>query len=73
MANPREEVARALDFEKRSTCLRQSCGSAEGRRLHVEDVVDVTSFHTDPATQLRLLMPLIKGDGERPYPNGRIG
>ncbi|MCV3239952.1 RidA family protein [Mesorhizobium sp. ZC-5] len=35
-----------------------------------DDVVDVTSFHTDPATQFETVNPIrLKAFGEKPYPN----
>lgn len=35
-----------------------------------DDVVDVTSFHTDPATQFETVNPIrMKAFGEKPYPN----
>lgn len=35
-----------------------------------DDVVDVTSFHTDPATQFETVTPIrLKAFGEKPYPN----
>jgi enamine deaminase RidA (YjgF/YER057c/UK114 family) len=36
----------------------------------LDDVIDVTSFHTDPAAQFEILNPIrLKAFGDKPYPN----
>lgn len=36
----------------------------------LDDVIDVTSFHTDPAAQFEILNPIrLEAFGDKPYPN----
>ncbi len=69
-SKPLRWLARARLRASGATGLRQPRAVLKAAGCTLEDVVDVTTFHTDPAAQIEIVMAVRERViGEPPYPN----
>jgi enamine deaminase RidA (YjgF/YER057c/UK114 family) len=67
----REDGSPEPDFEKQVQLAFDNLAAVlKAAGASLDDVVDVTTFHTDPKTQFEKVTPIrLKAFGKRPYPN----